>query len=397
VLYGLFIGTIVKQTLLPFECVKHPNGRLTLAAMPDVECNVGEQAALQPIGVLFLGVYVMMYFFFIIYVSYRIPQWTQNRATAKRFRFVHADFRAGCFWWGPVVVAKELLGAFTVALFPGEGGSQIVFMTFVNMAYTCLTAYFRPFPGQLTNRLDILTHAGIVIGTVFSLHFDKEEKGVTDECVRRWGFSCGSIWLFAMQLFFTITPAILVLTILLKARSTRVAESLSSQRKQLDALLQSLLETTPHPVWVDEISVILEKGKFDEVEISNMYDMVGALAASSGMRNMCRGVSRRFDSAPRDYDDEVVVPVALADPDVPALALVEGEAQVFDRDYAPENFRGPPQVDALAARHERLLLRAKLDSMPHLVPAGLMTLPAEEGLITEEALITGRPTSAPAC
>jgi hypothetical protein len=51
--YGLFVCTIVKNVLVMFECVKHPNGRLTLAAMPDVECYVGEHRELMPVGVFF--------------------------------------------------------------------------------------------------------------------------------------------------------------------------------------------------------------------------------------------------------------------------------------------------------------------------------------------------------
>jgi hypothetical protein len=115
-LYSIFIGSIVKQCLLPFECVKHPNGRYTLAAMPDVECSFGEQAVIWPIGTFFLSVYVLFYFGFVMYVSKKVPQWTQKTKTAKQFQFVHADFRSGCFWWGPVVLTRDLLSAYGCAL-----------------------------------------------------------------------------------------------------------------------------------------------------------------------------------------------------------------------------------------------------------------------------------------
>jgi hypothetical protein len=167
-------------------------------------------------------------------------------------------------------------------------------MTFVMMGYTCLTASFCPFPDHLTNRLDLLTHAGVVIGTVFSLHFDKddtEQWEAADQCLLRYGYSCASIWLFVIQLFFTIVPACLVLRIFLSGRSERAAKYVPSDRKKLDALLETLQETKPHPVWVDEISVLVALDKFDDVEVSKLHELIGAMAGFSGIRVKVR---RRF-------------------------------------------------------------------------------------------------------
>jgi hypothetical protein len=202
--YGIFIGTIVKQCVLPFECVKHPNSKYSLAAMPDVQCWVGAQKALRPIAALFLGVYVLLYLCFVVYVSRQVPTWTQSEETKTQFRFVYADFRSGSFWWAPVIVVKELLCALTVAIFPGDGGNQIVFMTFATIAYFASTLYFQPYPSDFENYLDGLTHAGVIVQTVFSLNFNVQGAGEAssgdDLCTSTFGHSCASVWLLALQL-----------------------------------------------------------------------------------------------------------------------------------------------------------------------------------------------------
>merc|ERR1719359_394671 len=229
-LYGILIGTIVKQCLLPFECLRHPNGKLSVAAKPDVLCYEGQHLALVPIALFFLGVYVVLYFSFVVYVSRQVPTWTRREATEMRYGFVYADFRSGTYWWGPVIVLREFLCSCTVALFPGDGGNQIVFITFVTVAYFASTLYFQPYPGIFENYLDGLVHAGIIVQVVFSLIFSVEEMSQAgsgdDYCKGSFGHTCASLWLFALQLSFTILPGITALAIALKT-SGRFTRQLS--------------------------------------------------------------------------------------------------------------------------------------------------------------------------
>ena len=280
-LYGTFIGTIVKQCLLPFECEKHPNGKYSLAAMPDVQCYVGAQRALMPIALFFFGVHVIMYFGFVVYVSHQVPTWTQNEAMEMRFSFVYADFRSESYWWGPVVALKELLSAATVSIFPGQGGNQVVFTTFVNVAYFASTLHFQPFPGELENYLDGLAHAGMIMQTVFSLNFavgGADEASSEDGfCTSRFGYPCASLWLLALQLTFTVLPGILTVAIMLKTYSKRFAR-LSDKREEVEKLLQDMQLETPHRAWADEVQQILSQYNFDEVEVSAVHETLSAFA-----------------------------------------------------------------------------------------------------------------------
>jgi hypothetical protein len=299
-LYGIFIGTIVKQCFLPFECVRHPNGKLSVAARPDVLCYEGQHLALVPIAALFVGVYVLLYFSFVVYVSRQVPTWTRSEATEMRFGFVYADFRSGSYWWGPAVVLKELLCAGTVAFSPGDGGNQIVLMTFFTTAYLMSTLYFQPYPDIFQNYLDGLVHAGVIVQTVFSLNFAVQEGSqassgddfCTDFCTslhisHDFCHSCASLWLLALQLTFTVLPGVLTLVIVLKTVSGRFARQFSDKREEVDRFLQDARSNAPDRGW-DFMKESLMKYKFDEVEMSAMHETVSALAVrydgDSGIR-----------------------------------------------------------------------------------------------------------------
>ena len=73
--------------------------------MDEVECRVDVQQALVPIAVAFLVLYVGVYLVGIIYVCYRAPS---GAAIATTFKFVYSDFRGAAYWFGPVIVLKDV-------------------------------------------------------------------------------------------------------------------------------------------------------------------------------------------------------------------------------------------------------------------------------------------------
>jgi hypothetical protein len=150
--------------------------------------------------------------------------------------------------------------------------------------------YFQPYPGIFENYLDGLVHAGIIVQVVFSLNFSVEEisqAGSGDDfCTDSFGHSCASLWLFALQLSFTVLPGIMALTIVLKT-SGRFTRQLSDKRGEVEKLLQDTQSRAPHQGW-DFVKGTLATYKFDEVEMSAVHETVSAFAvrydADSGIR-----------------------------------------------------------------------------------------------------------------
>jgi hypothetical protein len=83
------------------------------------------------------------------------------------------------------------------------------------------------------------------------------------------------------------------LAIVLKNFSRRFARQLSDKREKVHKLLQDAQSRAPHHVW-DGMQEALTTYKFDEVEVSNMHEIVSALAVrydgDSGIRRRAGSV-----------------------------------------------------------------------------------------------------------
>jgi hypothetical protein len=269
--YGVFLSSIMKLCLLPLECVPHPNGRLTLDEMPAVECRVGEQQALVPIAVAFLLLYVAAYLVFIIYVCYRI----RSGAAIATFKFVYADFRGATYWFGPVIVLKDVLCAAVVSLFPGSGSDQILFTALVVTVYLAFTGYYKPFPTKALNHLDVIASSCTVFQIVYGLSFTDK----LDEETR----ASASSWLLLIQVISLAIPAALVTLLLLETFSPRVAAKLPDTRKATEAvtlerlkLLKERGDQSTGWAWLEDV---LRSYKIDDVELAELRATMETIAA----------------------------------------------------------------------------------------------------------------------
>jgi hypothetical protein len=227
--YGMFFGAIVKQNLVLFECVKNPNGLFTLAEMPDVVCQGPEHYAVYYIGLIIFALYVGVYMILAVCVSTTAS--SKIMKGKKKFQFIYRPFRTDRYTWAPVVILKELLCASTIALFPGNGGSQIVLMSLVCSVYSITCAYYKPYPVSFENNLDTVVHAGIVVQTVFSLNFlqaNLDAAGLMRDGIEEVEDTCNvatlltkacpthAKWLALLQVTFVVVPGLFCLGILLK-------------------------------------------------------------------------------------------------------------------------------------------------------------------------------------
>jgi len=217
--------------------------------------------------VAFLLLYVAAYLVFIIYVCYRV----RSGAAIATFKFVYADFRGATYWFGPVIVLKDVLCAAVVSLFPGSGSDQILFTALVVTVYLSLTGYYKPFPTKALNHLDVIASSCTVFQIVYGLSFTDK----LDEETR----ATASSWLLLIQVISLGVPAALLTVLLLETFSPRVAAKLPDMRKATAERLKLLKERgdqSTHWAWLEDV---LRSYKIDDVELAELRGTMETIAA----------------------------------------------------------------------------------------------------------------------
>jgi len=268
--YSVLFGSIVKICLIPFECTPNPNGRNNLASMPYVECYEGDHWGLVGVGAVFICAYVLSFLVFQIYVAWKVKK--QDDVVATRYSFVFGDFRAKMFFWGPVILIKEVLFAGSVAFFPGSGSAQLIFVAFVMFTYVVLASHFRPFPMHEQNQLDIICDSGLLLQLVFSLTFELElSQGQRDTA---------SSGLVVLQICSIATPFVIFGIIALKGRKKMID---TQAMRELLQKLAKLHAADPGRLWGTLSGAIKAQTeiKMDDVELDSAREVVSFLAAGT--------------------------------------------------------------------------------------------------------------------
>lgn len=283
--YQILLAQVVKVCLLPLECQAHPNGRSTLAEMPDIECDVGAQKRLQPVAISFFAFYVALFVIFASWISYRAPALSQLDAGERRssfmvgnmrshvakYNFVYADYRSRVYWWAPVVFMKEVLCASTVWFFPSSGTLQSLFMSLVLSAYLVAGLYKKPFPMKLQNHLDCICHAALLLQINQSLALS-----LLDLSDNRYDYA--SFGLLVVQVLSLLVPAFLAAFIMLKASSKQFAARFADVRQRTLKQLEFLRVHHPDPMW-ESMKTVVERYKIDEVELHEIGETIEVIAA----------------------------------------------------------------------------------------------------------------------
>merc|ERR1719396_110431 len=74
-----------------------------------------------------------------------------------RYRFVFYRFRPTVWWWGSVIIARQLLLAFSLLVFPDDPYAQIVYIVTVLVLYISAAACAWPWKCSELNIVEIGT------------------------------------------------------------------------------------------------------------------------------------------------------------------------------------------------------------------------------------------------
>ncbi|CAE8629865.1 unnamed protein product [Polarella glacialis] len=178
----LFI-TLTFTVLLPFQCMRNPNGSAGLVSEPGVMCgNSDIHTALVILGVIGILVYPVAILGWALWVTLMYPSRMasgQGLQLVRRYRFLFSRFKPSSYYYGFVNLFRGFLVALTPIALIEAPAVQIIVLGAVFMMSATVQAWTRPWRTDAANISDILINLALVtilLGVAPLLEVDQSEK-----------------------------------------------------------------------------------------------------------------------------------------------------------------------------------------------------------------------------
>lgn len=177
-LFFIFYMTLTIVSVLPFQCLRSPNGSSSLRSDPAVICTLSES---KYVGMVILGVcgvlsYPVLGLACVVYVVRQYPQMMntgQSFLLMQRYRFLFARFTVERYYYSIPVLLRGLLISFMPIVFANDAARQVVCTGFVLIVYLAAQTSWKPWRLLAPNIIDsivchclvfVLCGGGIVLG-----------------------------------------------------------------------------------------------------------------------------------------------------------------------------------------------------------------------------------------
>merc|ERR1719379_299525 len=173
-LTALYI-TLVKVVVSFWECVENPSAEKTLAKYKDVVCGSDEHNQVLPAMALGLIVYVFGGYCGFLHAAYVAPSQWMNVTFRERWKFMLTRWRPDTYYWGSVVMTRNLLVAFA-GLVSDEPRVQLVYVVCVVVITFAFTGAYQPWRAMVLNHYDVASSIVLVFIGVFGIIFVSLDK-----------------------------------------------------------------------------------------------------------------------------------------------------------------------------------------------------------------------------
>lgn len=153
-----------------FECSPNPAGGPTLANWRGVLCDSDEHTAALPAMVFGLIVYCVGFYSMAAFVTFASSRIRESGSFVARSKFLLARWRPTSYYWGFVVVTRNLLVA-CAGVFASGQRDQMVYVVGMVMVYSTITGLLQPWRVVVVNRYDVVTSVLLCIVGVFGILF----------------------------------------------------------------------------------------------------------------------------------------------------------------------------------------------------------------------------------
>uniref|UniRef100_A0A0G4FXK8 Reverse transcriptase Ty1/copia-type domain-containing protein n=1 Tax=Chromera velia CCMP2878 TaxID=1169474 RepID=A0A0G4FXK8_9ALVE len=165
------------NSLKPFDCVSHPSGDKTLRTFPGVFCGTAEHNDMVILGSFMLVIYLIGIPLYLGAVCV-FAKWFSERdeGFTTRNKFLFARFSPIVYWWGVVVLMKNVLFAVIPVLAPDNAIFVLLMLGVMNMCFAVAQVRFWPWVDMLSNYVDVALSIGVgTLILVYSFYADKNE------------------------------------------------------------------------------------------------------------------------------------------------------------------------------------------------------------------------------
>ncbi|CEM34047.1 unnamed protein product [Vitrella brassicaformis CCMP3155] len=168
---------LARIALSLFTCRKHPSGQWTIKAFPEVLCRGNRFASVLPFGVSAIILYPIGILLWFGGVCIRAPYRFDDVRFRTRYKFLLYRFTPDKYWWGVVILARNMLLTLAAVIFPSDGYAQVYYTAAVLIVSVVMQVYHMPFRDPRNNYLDmILTMITLFIIVVGVFFIDSQDR-----------------------------------------------------------------------------------------------------------------------------------------------------------------------------------------------------------------------------
>jgi len=175
-LTALYI-TLVKVVVAFWECVDNPSAGRTLAKYKDVVCSSDEHNEVLPAMALGLILYVIGGYFGFLHAAYVAPSKWMDVTFRERWKFMLTRWRPDTYYWGSVVMTRNLLVAFA-GLVSDAPRVQLVYVVCVVVIVFAMTGAYMPWRAMVLNHYDVASSIVLTFIGVFGIIFVSLDKEI---------------------------------------------------------------------------------------------------------------------------------------------------------------------------------------------------------------------------
>jgi len=169
-----------------FECPANPAADATLAKYKDVVCGSDEHDEVKPAMLVGLVVFVVGFYLAFLQAAYTAPSQWMNVGFRERWTFMLTRWRPDVFYWGCVVMTRNLLVAFA-GVISSQARVQLVYVIGIVTITFSLTSAMQPWRNTLLNHYDVVSSIVLCFIGVAGIIFVSLQSEV--ELLRRFGMA----------------------------------------------------------------------------------------------------------------------------------------------------------------------------------------------------------------
>ena len=281
----------MKVVVAYFECPENPAAPATLAKYRDVVCDSEDHTSAQPPMVLGLCVYVVGFYFVFCYAAFVAPRQWLNVQFRERWKFMLTRWRPDVWFWGTVVMTRNLLVAFA-GVASSEPRVQLVYVCLVVIAVFAVTAVYQPWRATPLNHYDVLSSIVLVSIGILGLIFVSAEEEIgyakrlelftlaDRKANMRDSFAAALTFMIGVFIALFVILVVWTLTMMVPARAAKQAAQHAQDCNALIKTLEGCLEREDFLAEAERL--VREATAYDRAGLQNFLSKIQADPDSRG-------------------------------------------------------------------------------------------------------------------